>query len=223
MHERGATGRRAAPPKHIAKGGISANAIPCFQYFVVAGLLLLVAVVWFHVQGDFNMVSLLTGAGGIGLGLVNLKAMEQPSVFQIRQREALPRLSLVVRRSQSVLTNANLDHRAPSGGNEVSPDNAAQAMEKAEIDPKVDRRCNRAWSRVCVMRTPDCIVSMVCCHTGEHKAAKSQAVGAIPHRQQVVSHPWGDVEWRCTPHRRKSLRTLLTSQFLTRMFARSAA
>ena len=65
--------------------------------FVVAGLLLLVAVVWFHVQGDFDMVSLLTGAGGIGLGLLNLKAMEQPSVFEIRQREALEEINMILR------------------------------------------------------------------------------------------------------------------------------
>ena len=65
--------------------------------FVVAGLLLLGAVVWFHVQGDFNMVSFLTGAGGIGLGLVNLKAMEQPSAFQIRQRVCLEEIDMILR------------------------------------------------------------------------------------------------------------------------------
>ena len=61
----------------------------------------------------------------------------------------------------------------------MSLDNAAQATERQK-SIQVDRRCNRAWSRVCDMRVPGCIVSIVCCHTGEHKAAKARLSGQHP-------------------------------------------
>ena len=65
--------------------------------FVVAGLLFLVAVVSFHVQGGLNMVNFLFAAGSIGLVSINVKVMEQPSVFQIRQRVALEEINMILR------------------------------------------------------------------------------------------------------------------------------
>ena len=80
------------------------------RVLVVGVLLFLVAVAWFYVQGDFDLVSLLTnagsifdmvglfiGVGGIGLGVATLKAMGQLTDFQIRQQAVLHEINMILR------------------------------------------------------------------------------------------------------------------------------
>lgn len=67
------------------------------RFFVFAGILVLFAVGWARFNGDADLVSFLSGAGGLLLAVANLKAMEKPSAFEARQIAALEEINMILR------------------------------------------------------------------------------------------------------------------------------
>lgn len=67
--------------------------------FFAAGLMLF-AIAWAHLNGSTDLVSLFSGAAGVLLGVANLKAMEHPSQFEVRQLGALSEIQMLLRERQ---------------------------------------------------------------------------------------------------------------------------
>ena len=78
----------------------------------------------------------------------------------------------------------------------MSTDNTAQAMKGRKSMPKsIGYAMARGLVSV-LWRAPDCIVSMVCCYTGEHKAAKNRLSGQHPtanRRYLILGVTWTSV------------------------------
>jgi hypothetical protein len=64
---------------------------------LIAGALVLFAVAWAQFRGATDIVSLISGAAGVLLGMANLKAVERPSPFESRQLVALEEIHMILR------------------------------------------------------------------------------------------------------------------------------
>lgn len=62
-----------------------------------AGLMMLIAAVWFLIQDQMNLVSFLTGASSVLVGYAALQQADKPTAFEQRQIAALNEINALLR------------------------------------------------------------------------------------------------------------------------------
>lgn len=68
-----------------------------WKFLGFSGLMFLIAAAWFLAQGQVNLVSFLTGAAGVFVGLATLQQGDRATPFEQRQRAALYEINALLR------------------------------------------------------------------------------------------------------------------------------
>lgn len=68
-----------------------------WKFLGFSGLMLFIAAVWFLIQDQMNLVSFLTGAAGILVGLASLQQADKTTPFEQRQIAALNEINALLR------------------------------------------------------------------------------------------------------------------------------
>ncbi len=68
-----------------------------FKILAFSASLILIATLWFYIQGRMDTVSYMVGAAGAIVGLAGLSKNSKPTEFELRQQSALNEIQLLLR------------------------------------------------------------------------------------------------------------------------------
>lgn len=68
-----------------------------WKFIAFVALLILIAAAWFQIVGEMNMVTFLTGAAGVIMGMATLQQADKPTSFEQRQLATLNEIHALLR------------------------------------------------------------------------------------------------------------------------------